>query len=211
MTKTNGKNRNGHTGAGRPAKIVIDPALVDRIERLVRIPTFPEVAARSVGIHPATFYRYMQQGADHVCDPDDKTRVVVDCQRDGHEYREFRERIERARSDGEIALTGIIRSAATGLRYRKHVRDCLDPQPGVANTCQCPIVTEAPNWFAAARMLESIAKNRWLRTERVEHTGEGGGPVQVESPAARIIKQTDKIAARIFSQMEEGDGNGKVG
>ena len=205
------KNGKQHTN-GRPPKITIDPALVDRLCAYIRIPSFPEDAAVSVGLGKSTYYRYMQSGRDHVCDPLDRDRIDPKCEKPDHAYREFQEAVEKARSDGKITLVGIIRSAASGLRYRVHTAQCTDPQPGVGNTCACPIKVEPPNWFAAARMLESIDKSKWLRTERIEHTGAEGGPLLVESPAKRITKNADKIAARLFAQMSESNGgNGKVG
>lgn len=206
---SNGKTKHRN---GRPPRIVIDPMMVDRLCAYIRLPSFPEVAAVSVGLPRATFYRYMQRGADHVCDPEDKERNDPGCKLDDHPYRDFRDAIEKAKTDAEVALTGIIRSAASGLRYRVHVAACTDPQPGVSNTCACPIKVEAPNWFAAARMLESVGKARWLRTERIEHTGADGGPVEVaESPADRITKQTRKVAQRLLAQMGEGKANGRNG
>lgn len=152
----------------------------------------------------------MQRGQDHVCDPDDKTRVDPDCKLDGHEYRDFSESIERARSDAEIALTSLMRQAAIGTLYRNHAPDCRTPEPGMTNSCACPVVTLAPQWTASARMLESFSKQRWLRTERVEMTGANGGPVEVqESPADRITKQTRKVAQRLLAQM--GDAAKKNG
>jgi hypothetical protein len=54
---------------------------------------------------------------------------------------------------------------------------------------------------AAMAWLERRFRKRWGRSERIEHVGEGGGPIQIESPAARIRAQADEIAKRLLAPL----------
>lgn len=55
---------------------------------------------------------------------------------------------------------------------------------------------DARNWTAAAWWLERRFPDRWGRRDRLEHTGAGGGPIEVQSPAAKIADRLDDLEER---------------
>lgn len=64
-----------------------------------------ETAAESSGVDGATFYRWMEAGADHY----DGGKLV----RGREPYRGFRDAVTRARAEAEAAAVAIIQTAAT--------------------------------------------------------------------------------------------------
>ena len=72
------------------------------VER-VRAGSYPEVAASSTGVHPATFYRWKVLGEDRVVDGK--------VQRARAGYREFREALTRAESEAEMAAVALVQKA----------------------------------------------------------------------------------------------------
>jgi len=72
------------------------------VER-VRAGSYPEVAAMSTGVHPATYYRWKVLGEDRVVDG----KVV----RARSGYREFREALTRAEAESEMAAIATVRKA----------------------------------------------------------------------------------------------------
>lgn len=80
---------------GRPSKLTDDTQ--QRILDALRLGTTQENAARYAGIGPATYYRWLEQGAQDDA-PD--------------EYREFRDAVEQARAEAEVRNVAIIADAA---------------------------------------------------------------------------------------------------
>lgn len=64
--------------------------------RALRAGNFAEVAARHAGVHPATYYRWMERGAPGSDAPADEP------------YRQFRAEVERALADAEALYVGLI-------------------------------------------------------------------------------------------------------
>jgi len=85
----------------RPSKLT--PEVQEKIARAIRAGNYPEVAARHAGIHPATYYRWMERGELEGDAPEDDP------------YRSFRAEVERALADAEAGEVGlIIQSAKAG-------------------------------------------------------------------------------------------------
>ena len=82
----------------RPSKLTA--ATQERIVRAIRAGNYPEVAARHAGLHPATYYRWMERGALQGDAPEDDP------------YRQFRSEVERALADAEAAVVGLLFKAA---------------------------------------------------------------------------------------------------
>jgi hypothetical protein len=79
---------------GRPTKI--SPEIQGAIALHVEAGNYPEVAAQAEGISKATYYRWMQRGEE---DEAAGRRTV---------YREFRERITRARAKAQTYYVGLL-------------------------------------------------------------------------------------------------------
>lgn len=84
----------------RPTKLT--PEVEERIVRAIRAGNYPEVAAAHAGIHPATYYRWMERGELAGSAPEDDA------------FRRFRSEVERSLADAEAAEVGLIVQAARG-------------------------------------------------------------------------------------------------
>lgn len=105
-TKEKGKAK---PKGGRPPSFVIDPSTMKRIVDLVRAGNFPEVAAQVVGVHRATFYRWLKQGGE--------IRRLVDVSRYtpvGYEVDlvRFCDDVEKASAESEARDVMLIGKAA---------------------------------------------------------------------------------------------------
>jgi hypothetical protein len=79
-------------------RAMLTPEVADRITALLRAGNYDEVAARGAGIAPRTFREWMQRGAEGA---------------EGDEpYAELRERVEKARAEGEALHVARIAKAA---------------------------------------------------------------------------------------------------
>ncbi len=82
----------------RPSKLTAEVS--EKIVRAIRAGNYPEVAAGHAGVHPATYYRWMERGALEGSAPEDDP------------YRQFRSEVERAIADAEAAEVGLVIKAA---------------------------------------------------------------------------------------------------
>lgn len=80
---------------GRPTLLTEDRA--DRIVKMIRNGAYQHIAAAANGVHEATFYRWMAEGAKEDAAP---------------LYREFREAVEEAKAAAEVGALLQIRAAA---------------------------------------------------------------------------------------------------
>lgn len=102
-----------------------------------------KIAAQMAGIGETTFYRWMEMGAE------EKAKK---------EYREFRESVERAIAEAEVAAVARIQQAAQNGR-----------------------------WQAAAWWLERKHSDRWGRSDKIraEISGPNGQPIQIDIEEAK--------------------------
>ncbi len=84
----------------RPTKLTAE--VEEKIVRAIRAGNYPEVAAAHAGVHPATYYRWMERG-----------ELGGDAVEDDP-YRRFRAGVERAIADAEAAEVALIVQAARG-------------------------------------------------------------------------------------------------
>lgn len=83
------------------------------------------------------------------------------------QYREFREEVLRAESEAEARMVA---------QWQAQI-----PQ----------------DWRAARDFLARRYPNRWAGREKVEHMGEGGGPIELDfDPREELLRRIDRIAAR---------------
>ena len=145
---------------GRPSVSTKERA--DRLLQAVRGGNYLETAARYAGISYATLRRWILK-ADDPSAPE--------------EYREFKEALEKARADAEVAALAKIQKAASD-----------------------------GAWPAAAWYLERSWPDRWGKreTNRIELVGEGGGPVQI---VAGMINASgmNALAQRLRARKAEED------
>jgi transposase len=104
----------------------------------------------------------------------DRGRAALESEDDNHPdktYGEFCEAVEKARAQSEVRAVALIRKAA------------MDG-----------------TWQAAAWFLERSHPHKWGRQGRVEVTGKGGGPVEVDVSALEA-----KVAAILEGNATESD------
>lgn len=111
------------------------------VER-VRAGAYPEVAAASTGIGSTTFYRWKLLGEDRV--ENGKIRKARP------EYREFREALDRAAAEAEMAAIATVQAAFS------------------------------TDWRSAAWYAERRAPGRWRKRDSLWHGGPGEGDAPLE-------------------------------
>jgi len=80
----------------RPSKLT--PEVQERIVAAIRAGNFPEPAARSAGVSPATYYRWMRLGREEQAGP----------------HRDLREAVRRAEGEAEVHAIAVIRKQMPG-------------------------------------------------------------------------------------------------
>jgi hypothetical protein len=108
-----------HKGQRHVEPLKLTPELADKLISLLKAGNYVAVAVRAAGISRALFYKWLDRGASDA--PEDAA------------YAELRERVERAKAEGEARNVAQIASAAR------------------------------ENWQAAAWMLERMYPDRWGR------------------------------------------------
>jgi len=149
------------SNGGAPSKFNEDRA--DKLLQAVRGGNYLETAARYAGISYPTLRRWILKADDPSAPP---------------EYVEFKEALEKARADAEVAsLAKIQKAAGEGA------------------------------WQAAAWYLERSWPERWGRrdTNRVELVGEGGGPVKVVAGIELDNASMTALAQRLASRHAEDE------
>jgi hypothetical protein len=127
----------------RPTKLT--PEVQERIITALRAGNYQETAANYAGISGKTFYEWMARG-----ETGEEKDVI---------YREFRDAVQKAKSDAEVRDLYLIDQAA-----------------------------QSGSWQAAAWKLERKFPHKWGRVNRTEISGPEGKPVQVETMRAELLK-----------------------
>jgi hypothetical protein len=127
--------------------------IVDRIVRAVGAGAYLAVAIASAGVPQSTFYDWWKRGADG--EPGDAP------------FREMRQRVERARAEGEVRNVGLIAAAAQ------------------------------ESWQAAAWMLERSYPDRWARPSQRDLTiPPTTEPTPEEDPFADVVDLAERRRSR---------------
>jgi transposase len=140
---------------GRPS--LLTEQLVEKLVTMLRAGNYMGTAARASGISRQTLTSWLERGAS--ARPEDE------------EYRDLRERVERARSEGEVRLVATIARAA------------------------------AERWDAAAWLLERQYPDRWGRVSmRLRADAQAEAEAAAEA-AARALEhdpfaEVDELAAK---------------
>ena len=127
---------------GRPTKLT--PEVQDKIVNALRAGNYQETAAKYAGISDKTFYEWMRRG-----ESDDPKEAI---------FVEFRQAVEKAKSDAEVRDVALIDKAASD-----------------------------GTWQAAAWKLERKYPHRWGRVNRTEISGPEGQPIKVETDIKQAL------------------------
>jgi hypothetical protein len=135
----------------RPTKLTLE--IQDRIVSAIAGGNYLETSARYAGISPTAFYQWMSKG-------DGKSAKSP--------YKEFRQAVEKARSQAEIRNVALIQQAGND-----------------------------GSWQAAAWYLERSYPMRWGRNNRLEVTGAEGTPVKFEISVDELEKRVSDLFNKI--------------
>ncbi|MFJ1706819.1 hypothetical protein [Kitasatospora sp. NPDC088346] len=155
-------------------------------------------AAPMAGVHASTVYRWLERGEQEQQRIEGGQRARAG----ERQFREFRDRFMRARSEGKAQLVLLVRKAAQGGHVlRERTRMVRDPESG-----QQVVQTERdfaqPDWRAAQFLLACLAPETFGRAAqaRIELAPAGGGELPVASGAGEDI---DRLSARLAQIREE--------
>lgn len=112
-------------------KSVFTDEVADRILQMLRAGNYVDVACSAAGVGRSTFYDWQERGDPEGTDPADQP------------FREFRERVDKARAEGEARNVALVAKAATR------------------------------SWQAAAWLLERQYPDRWGRPSMRQEKPDG--------------------------------------
>lgn len=191
-----------HGTIGAPSKL--NSILLKQIVERILVGNSLEDSAESVGLNRATAYEWLAKGRQKAGGPDESDVTYV----------EYADAITKARAECKVRLVVILRNAAQGAMRKHHIpgqcallMGAINPDGTMVKECRCPELPDQPNAFLAARMLESIDRARWLRLPQAtgEEDGPFGGLADAESPAARILKDAERVRARLTAPIANGE------
>ncbi len=146
---------------GRPSKLT--PDVHDAIIKSIREGNYIQVAAHRAGVHAGTVFRWMQEAEQGHPDP---TRT------------KFRDAVLEAQAQAEAEMVSLVRRAVMGGVVTKEVTRTLRDGTIETETSYSP-----PDGRVGLDFLSRAYPDRWSRrtAQTIEHTGPGGGPVQVQT------------------------------
>ncbi len=163
-------------------RIRLTPTLIEQIALDVRAGNFIEPAARRHGVRHSTLYKWLARGRELLAEREAREaregNADAEPTEEGEPDAHWSERdqlcvdlvdaLEKAEAEAEVRVVAIVQNAIPA------------------------------NWTAGFRWLESRARSRWLRVERQELTGKGGGPIEVDDPAKALSEEAERISARLL-------------
>lgn len=170
-------------GKGAPSKL--DASTQQIICAAIRRGLGYEPAARMAGIRYTTLRNWINRAEaelERLKNP--KTRL----KQSEKPYLDFLDELQRAEAEGENTNADIVGDAARGgqqiTKKETHRKRLFDKKQGafvvVEETETTKIETAAPDWRAAAFILERRHPDRWGRQVKAEVSGPGGKPVPIQ-------------------------------
>lgn len=166
---------------GRPSALTRD--IFAKIITFIKAGQYQYTAAGVHGITRETLFNWVKRGRH-------SKRGI---------YREFFHALQEAVAEGEARKLQVITRSANGFPVEKTKEVYVaDPDGDLKLKEKVVEKTVRQEWAAAAWMLERMHPDRYGRRDKVEHTGDGGGPIDVN------IRREDaaKVAASIMAPHE---------
>lgn len=153
----------------RPTKLT--PDVQAKICTAIQAGNYIETASAFAGIGKTALYEWLKRGGDELARVAKSGRLRV---RVGEAiYVEFTNAVEEALAQSELHDVLIIQRAASGYEVLV-TKEVLDK---AGNVKVLATNSHEFDWRASAWRLERKFPDRWGRREKVEMSGEGGGPV----------------------------------
>jgi hypothetical protein len=151
-----------------------------------------EPAARMAGIRYSTLRNWINR-AEAELERLKKSRTRLYASE--KPFVEFLDELQRAEAEGENTNADIINDAARGgqqvTKTEKYEKRIWDKKTGafvvIEQTETTKIETAAPDWRAAAFILERRHADRWGRQVRTEISGPGGKPVPIQITSIEVV------------------------
>lgn len=156
-------------------KFLLTPEIRDAMVEAIGTVRYMSLAAEAVGIHPQTAQRWMKLGEKHLLQyHPDGDDCTASCDEDSTALRSFFVAIKKARAEATKA----------GLsNLKEHAKS---------------------NWQAGAWIEERTNPELFSIKSKVEHTGEGGGPI-VHKLLSSSQKQALLSSMKLQIEMEENE------
>lgn len=170
---------------GRPPKLT--PERADQILQAIRAGNYLQTAAQYAGIGTTTLYRWLERANN----PDEQDP----------RYREFRDRLERARAEAEVRVVATVLKGIVGGAVVRETRRTL-PNGTVEEDRQ----VAPPDARTGLEFLSRAFPANWARRQALEVTGADGGPIQVERSSS-VESLAERLAglAAVAEVVEVGD------
>lgn len=194
---------------GRPSKLT--ERTEDAIIHAVMEGNHLTTAAAAAGVSQSTLYRWIEAAND--------VEEAIDAGKpyDVHalRYLQFRDRLADARAQAEMRAVQVVNRQMVGgyLIHEKPLQNVNgDPIYGPDGELLVERTYAQPDGRLALAYLNRSRPGSWGQsaTNRVELTGSGGGPVQVEHAEKDHIESLAARLAAVAEQIrsEDGDGDG---
>lgn len=189
---------------GRPTKCT--PEVAEEFRRLMSAGNYFETACDFIGVHKVTAYRWINRAEEALlATVDEEGNVHEDQVPEGEQvFVAFRNATLAGAARAEVRNLALIQQASRDRRVEKaqvEGRAVLDAETGE------PVVLG--DWRAAAWWLEKRKQDTWgERKTKLEHTGAGGGPVEVRHglDPAGVARALDGLLARAGGDAAGGTG-----
>ncbi len=179
----------------RPTKLT--PDVQTKICTAIQAGNYIETASAFAGINKSTLYEWLKRGGDELARvaKDARFRVLAS----ETIFVEFSNAVEEALAQSELHDVLIIQRAASGYDVLV-TKEVLDKD---GNVKVLKTNSHEFDWRASAWRLERKFPDRWGRREKVEVSGEGGGPVLIPMNLDIPIEViADGIAAAVRAGFE---------
>lgn len=187
--------------AGKPRKMTEERT--QRVVDAILAGAPQKVAARHGGISPATHFSWIAQGEAALKTAGDDPDRIDDA--GGQACAQYATRIDEARREWELRQLALIQRAAQGQPWRTSKTVTKTDKEG--STVTETVVTEGvtTHWQAAAWLLERRYPQVYAQIRRTEHTGEGGGPIEV-STAEQLVARGEEAIDELRRRRERKAG-----
>lgn len=195
------------TRAGRPTKLTERTA--DAIIHAVLEGNHLTTAAHMAGINTATLHRWIERG-DNVDEAIETGKTYAE---DDLRFRDFRDRLADARAQAEARMVAVVQKAAVG-GYLIHEKPLQNVNGEVMYDQNGRMVVERtyaqPDGRLALSYLGRSRPGQWGQSSqgRLEITGAGSGPVQVEHTAGDQISKLSERLSQVLAAQRADDGDG---